>query len=71
MLVIHMAATVLVEPGYSSHSSNIVEICSHCDRPLCPDCWNHANLIERETGYWECSNPECKLHFQHFDSGSG
>lgn len=64
-----MAATVSIEPGYSPHSSGILEICPHCDRPLCPHCWNHANLIDKEVGYWECSNPGCKLQFQHYDSG--
>lgn len=64
-----MATTVSIEPGYSPHSSSILEICPHCDRPLCPHCWNHANLTDQEIGYWECSNPGCKFQFQHFDSG--
>jgi hypothetical protein len=64
-----MAMIVSIEPGYSPHSSPIIEICSHCDRPLCPHCWNHSTVIDEATGYWECSNSDCELHFQYFDAG--
>jgi len=62
----HMAAVVSIEPGYIPHNSQIIEICSHCNRPLCPHCWNHAHEVDEELGIWECSNPDCKLEFHHY-----
>lgn len=61
----HMATVVTIEPGYIPHIPQILEICSHCNRPLCPQCWNHANLILEDIGLWQCTNEDCKLEFHH------
>lgn len=60
-----MTAVIAIEPGYSPHLTQIVEICTHCGRPLCPFCWNHATLIEEHVDLWECTNPTCKVEFHH------
>ncbi|MHA2181675.1 MAG: hypothetical protein ACXAAH_09655 [Promethearchaeota archaeon] len=36
-----MATVIAIEPGCSPHFTEIIEICSHCGRPLCPHCLNH------------------------------
>jgi hypothetical protein len=61
-----MATVVTIEPGYSPRNTQILEICSHCNRPLCPHCWNHANILDEKTGLWLCSNHDCNLEFHHF-----
>ena len=59
-----MATVVTTKPDYSPDNFEIVEICSHCNRPLCPHCLNHANRMDLETGLWFCSNPDCKHEFR-------
>jgi hypothetical protein len=61
-----MAVVVAIEPGYSPHNTQIIEICSHCNRPLCPHCWNHAALVAEDLDLWECSNTDCSLEFHHY-----
>ena len=60
-----MATIVSIEPVYSPYSGQMIEICPHCERPLCPHCWNHANLTVKTVNFWECSNSICKLHFHY------
>lgn len=59
----HMATVVVIEPSYYPHNTEVLEICSHCNRPLCPHCLNHANLIQDGTGLWKCSNEDCNYEF--------
>ncbi len=63
-----MATVAAIEPRYSSHFTEIIEICSHCGRPLCPHCWNHTNLDSKTVDLWECSNHTCKLEFHYYNS---
>ena len=59
-----MATVVTTNPDYSPDNFEAIEICSHCNRPLCPHCLNHAGTMELETGTWTCSNPDCKHEFR-------
>jgi hypothetical protein len=61
-----MATVVAIEPGYFSHRPQALEICSHCNRPLCPHCLNHSNLIVDETDLWKCSNDDCGFEFNQY-----
>jgi hypothetical protein len=60
-----MATVVEIEPGYPSYNTKIIEICSHCNRPLCPYCWNHATEVLETFAVWKCSNKDCELEFIH------
>jgi hypothetical protein len=61
----HMATVVTIEPGYPAYNTEPVEICSHCHRPLCPYCLNHAQEVSETFGIWKCSNQDCELEFLH------
>ncbi len=63
-----MATVVAIEPGYSPHFTEIIEICSHCGRPLCPHCLNHTNHDSATIDLWKCSNSTCKLEFHYYNS---
>ena len=60
----HMATVVITNPDYSPDNSEEVDICSHCDRPLCPHCWNHADMSVDLSGSWICTNPSCGHKFE-------
>lgn len=63
-----MATVVTIEPGYLPHLTKIIRICPHCERPLCPHCWNHTNLVSKTVDLWECSKHSCKLEFYYSNS---